>query len=213
MLHRTQEYFRTASIIGGRELGCPFSDLVVFDSSCRYKKKWSKNTLSAKGYISFLFVFLLICVGGGDLEMGWAENLDQQTVQLSSVFYPDVEGTEKSSIVSGKSYSRTNSDLFTFHRWLRSRPNNISSSEQIESIPPAELDPLLAEFFRTVKNRRGLDYDHKSLKYIRASLERHLKAKNYPASITRSPSFQVSQRAYKERKNQLRFAHLSAIVE
>lgn len=97
---------------------------------------------------------------------------------------------------------KTRSDLNIFYGWLQSEP--YKDSRQIEDIPPEQLDRLLAEMYASLKPRDGGEYDPKSLKSVRNSLERHLRDKSYPVSTVAAGSFLKSQEAYKKRIQDLK---------
>ncbi|XP_046327430.1 uncharacterized protein LOC124111701 [Haliotis rufescens] len=56
-------------------------------------------------------------------------------------------------------------------------------------IPPDKLDPLLAEFYVTVRNLRGQEFGVSTLKSIQSYLELYLRENGYPVSITRDTEF------------------------
>ncbi|XP_046576594.1 uncharacterized protein LOC124284554 [Haliotis rubra] len=56
-------------------------------------------------------------------------------------------------------------------------------------IPPDKLDPLLAEFYVTVRNLRGQEFGISTLKSIQSYLELYLRENGYPVSITRDTEF------------------------
>lgn len=88
-----------------------------------------------------------------------------------------------------------------FERWLWEQP--FGDRRMIEQIPPSELDLYLVKFYAVVQKPTGGEYDPDSLSSVRSYLERYLKEHNYPASLTRSPEFFLSQQAFKARRQQL----------
>lgn len=59
-----------------------------------------------------------------------------------------------------------------------------NEKREIHNIQQEELDDYLAEFVRSVKRNDGKDCEPSSLRAFVSSFERHLKRKNYPASIS-----------------------------
>lgn len=88
-----------------------------------------------------------------------------------------------------------------FESWLGT--NYSSDNRPIEDIPPSELDLYLAQFFSTVTSNHQGDYGYNSLRALRSGLERHLREKNYPHSITSSSVFSKSQIAFRRRKQMI----------
>lgn len=73
-------------------------------------------------------------------------------------------------------------------------------SRRIETLPPQLLDSHLADFFLILrKPRTGDDYDPISYSKVRSYLERFLKENDYPHSISKSPLFDRSQIAYRQK--------------
>lgn len=89
----------------------------------------------------------------------------------------------------------------TFERWLASKEK--SNRRPMEQIPPAELDRYLSDFFSTVKKRSGQDYNSDTLLSLRSYIDRYLREKGYPCSITKSDVFANSQMAFKVRRQEL----------
>lgn len=84
--------------------------------------------------------------------------------------------------------------------WLAS---NHQDFRNIEEIPPAELDSYLVTFFSILKNRHGCDYDPESFSNFRSFLERFLKERGYPASLSSSSVFSQSQAIYNDKRRAL----------
>lgn len=82
------------------------------------------------------------------------------------------------------------------NNWLSS---NCQETRHIEDIPPAELDPYLAHFFSTARNKANADYHPSSFRALRSFIERYLQQVLYPCSIVKSDIFLSSQIAYKTR--------------
>lgn len=78
-----------------------------------------------------------------------------------------------------------------------------SSHKHIETMQPTELDDHLATFFRNLRKPDGSEYDLAHLSKTRSYIERFLREKEYPWSITRSPEFQKSQLAFSMSKKNL----------
>ncbi|XP_064606827.1 uncharacterized protein LOC135471497 isoform X3 [Liolophura sinensis] len=89
-----------------------------------------------------------------------------------------------------------------FQSWLST--SQFKDDRKMEDIPPEELDTFLESFFTNLTRQNGAAYGHNSFRSLRDSLERHLRAVNYPASLTLSLSFPKSQLAYRKRMKSLR---------
>ena len=74
----------------------------------------------------------------------------------------------------------------------------------IENIPPVELNLVLERFFAELRKNDGSEYEPESLAVMQASLDRHLKGKNYPTSIVRGREFSSSNATLKGKATQLR---------
>ena len=75
---------------------------------------------------------------------------------------------------------------------------------KIESIPPIELDRLLANFIISVRRCDGTEYEPDSLKSKVNSIGRHLRRKNYSKDIKSAPEFQHSRQVLEAKKKQLK---------
>lgn len=85
----------------------------------------------------------------------------------------------------------------SFEGWIQGPPYNDHRS--METITPSELDRYFADFFSSVKTKNGEDFTKKSLLRRRATLQRYLKDKGYPESITNTEVFPLSSKAFRER--------------
>ncbi|XP_064597064.1 uncharacterized protein LOC135463632 isoform X17 [Liolophura sinensis] len=86
----------------------------------------------------------------------------------------------------------------TFERWLWSQPGSVRRA--MYEVPPDELDAYLVDFFTNVKCRSGADYTPRAFVNLRTRLDSYLRDNNYPCSITKSPLFLNSQRAFSLKK-------------
>ena len=85
---------------------------------------------------------------------------------------------------------KTKSDVKRFRGWLLEE----SETREIETIPPRELDMLIARFLMTIKNNRTLgELEPSTLKGMVASIRRHLMDLNYPEDPTNSKEFKHSR--------------------
>ncbi|XP_064596890.1 uncharacterized protein LOC135463552 isoform X4 [Liolophura sinensis] len=97
--------------------------------------------------------------------------------------------------------------LGIIENWLKSCPRY--DQRKVENIPPADLDAYLCDFFLNGKKRSGENFGRSYLSVFRSCLERHLREKGYPYSITKCAEFVNSQNAYKTRVEALRKLSLS----
>ncbi|XP_064597108.1 uncharacterized protein LOC135463663 isoform X1 [Liolophura sinensis] len=102
-----------------------------------------------------------------------------------------IKATSTSTIVN------TRSAVGIFERWLFEEHGN--DQRKIETIPPAELDQLLSEFWIGVQSRTSGQYRAGTLNNLRARLERHLRVCGYPHSIVKSEIFNRSRCAFRDR--------------
>ena len=90
--------------------------------------------------------------------------------------------------------------LRVFQRWAESQEPALSPD--IETHPPTSLNKHLEKFYSDVRQSDGSEYDPESFRVMIAALDRHLKAKDYPASINTSREF-VSSKSVLEGKCRL----------
>lgn len=88
----------------------------------------------------------------------------------------------------------------SIERWLkRSRQD----TRTIETIPPRELNDYLVDFFTDLTKPNGDQYDPDSFTGFRSYLDRFLKEKNYPCSISKSPEFAQCQHSFRLKRKLL----------
>lgn len=95
---------------------------------------------------------------------------------------------------------KTETDMRIFLSYLVS----INESREPETIPAGELDSHLATYFSVIKKHDGNEYEPASLRGMLCSIERYLRSKNYPVSLTRDPEFTNTRNMLKERQKVLR---------
>lgn len=95
---------------------------------------------------------------------------------------------------------KTDTDIRIFITYLRS----INEFRAPELIPPNHLDGYLSAFFSVVKKHDGNEYEPASLRGMLCSVERYLKLKNYPQSVTRDSAFTNTRNALKFKQQKLR---------
>ncbi|XP_064596747.1 uncharacterized protein LOC135463418 [Liolophura sinensis] len=117
---------------------------------------------------------------------------------LSPLHTPMIMERSRSNCQTAKNIQ---SAATTFERWLAVKEK--SNRRPMEHIPPAELDKYLTDFFSTVKKRSGQDYNSDTLLSLRSYIDRYLREKGYPCSITKSDVFANSQVAFKVRRQEL----------
>lgn len=87
--------------------------------------------------------------------------------------------------------------LKTFQKWRMKHGS--MPGQRIETLDPAVLDSILAEFLATVKKQDDSEYRPNSLRTLRQGIDFYLKDAGYPLSIVTSPEFRSSQAVYKKR--------------
>lgn len=80
----------------------------------------------------------------------------------------------------------------------------MNETREPESIPPAELDRHLATYFSIIKKHDGNEYEPASLRGMLCSIERYLRSRNYPISLTRDAEFLNTRNMLKEKQKILR---------
>lgn len=140
----------------------------------------------------------------------WPEVPDQHwNVRLSEQTRPQhAEGIrQRISNLESKPKSTVRnlvSAVRSFECWLDShyaKPED--KGRNIEDIPPKELDEYLVDFFAVVTKQSGKQYDRDSFKSVRSYLDRFLKERQYPYSISKSGMFVKSQESYFLRRQAL----------
>ena len=88
----------------------------------------------------------------------------------------------------------------TFQCWAKE--NN--KREDIENIPPTELNVILEKFYAELRKKDSTDYEPESLAVMQASIDRYLKERNYATSIIRGTEFYSSNLTLKGKAAELR---------
>jgi site-specific recombinase XerD len=81
---------------------------------------------------------------------------------------------------------------------------NKSEERNIEDIPIEELNEYVSDFIISVRTKDGKEYEPSSLRSLLASFERHLKKKNYPASIINDLAFEKTRKTLKSKQKELK---------
>ena len=77
-------------------------------------------------------------------------------------------------------------------------------TREIHEIGPDELDPLLSQFFVSVRQNNGAEYEPSTLRNMLSSFERYLKQRNYPESLVNSVKFAKCRTALKSKQKNLK---------
>ncbi|XP_076445499.1 uncharacterized protein LOC143283209 [Babylonia areolata] len=109
-----------------------------------------------------------------------------------------------SSIVSGSENRNTHRKTGADMRILGSYMRSLNEMRLPENIPPVDLDKYLSSFFLVVRKTDGSEYEPCSLRAMLASIERYLRQKNYPASLTRDTEFSNMRNVLKLKQQMLR---------
>ncbi|CAB4012922.1 zinc finger MYM-type 2-like [Paramuricea clavata] len=81
---------------------------------------------------------------------------------------------------------------------------NKNEERNIEDIPIGELNEYMSDFIISVRTKNGKEYEPSSLRSLLASFERHLKRKNYPASIINDLAFEKTRKTLESKQKQLK---------
>ena len=96
--------------------------------------------------------------------------------------------------------AKTRRDLSVVEMFLKRKGERNS----IENIPPEKLNDYLAEFVLAVKRKDGEDYEPSTIRGFIASVERHLREKNYVKSVVSDKEFRKTINAMKARFKMLK---------
>lgn len=94
----------------------------------------------------------------------------------------------------------TNKWMNVYKEWAKLR----GKEENIEVLPPHELDIILQSFFAELKKKNGSDYEPNSLNSAQTSIDRYLKNKGYKISILRDREFLTSRSVLEGKARMLR---------
>ena len=81
---------------------------------------------------------------------------------------------------------------------------NVLGTEELEKIPPLELDKILLQFFCFKKSKRGGEVEPTTLKSIFSSVDRHLRDHKYSHSIQTSLDFHKTRKTIDAKRKQLK---------
>ncbi|XP_052213099.1 uncharacterized protein LOC127832009 [Dreissena polymorpha] len=109
-------------------------------------------------------------------------------------------GSDASAEENKNTRRKTETDMRIFAAYLIS----VNESREPHTISPPELDQHLATYFSIIKKHDGNDYEAASLRGMLCSIERHLRANNYPVSLTRDAEFTNTRNMLKEKQRILR---------
>ena len=109
-------------------------------------------------------------------------------------------GVPPSAMENKNTHRKTGADMRILTAYMRS----LSEMRLPEAIPPTELDKYLSSFFLVVRKADGSEYEPCSLRAMLASIERYLRFKNYPLSLTRDAAFSNMRNVLKLKQQTLR---------
>ncbi|GFN93588.1 Zinc finger mym-type protein 2 [Plakobranchus ocellatus] len=109
-------------------------------------------------------------------------------------------GVPASAMENKNTHRKTGADMRILTAYMRS----LNEMRLPEAIPPAELDRYLSSFFLVVRKADGSEYEPCSLRAMLASIERYLRFKNYPLSLTRDSAFSNMRNILKLKQQTLR---------
>lgn len=109
-------------------------------------------------------------------------------------------GVPPSAMENKNTHRKTGADMRILTAYMRS----LNEMRLPEAIPPTELDKYLSSFFFVVRKADGSEYEPCSLRAMLASIERYLRFKNYPLSLTRDSAFSNMRNVLKLKQQTLR---------
>ncbi|PVD28830.1 hypothetical protein C0Q70_11425 [Pomacea canaliculata] len=138
------------------------------------------------------------------LELKRSDNIDSSQMQVTPVSHERSSSFTSSSIVSGSENRNTHRKTGADMRILATYMRSLNELRPPETIPPPDLDKYLSSFFLVVRKTDGSEYEPCSLRAMLASIERYLRQKNYPASLTRDNQFANMRNVLKLKQQMLR---------
>uniref|UniRef100_A0A2C9KPM5 ZMYM2-like/QRICH1 C-terminal domain-containing protein n=1 Tax=Biomphalaria glabrata TaxID=6526 RepID=A0A2C9KPM5_BIOGL len=109
-------------------------------------------------------------------------------------------GVPASAMENKNTHRKTGADMRILTAYMRS----LNEMRLPEAIPPNDLDKYLSSFFLVVRKADGSEYEPCSLRAMLASIERYLRFKNYPLSLTRDSAFSNMRNVLKLKQQTLR---------
>lgn len=109
-------------------------------------------------------------------------------------------GVPQNAMENKNTHRKTGADMRILTAYMRS----LNEMRLPEAIPPTELDKYLSSFFLVVRKSDGSEYEPCSLRAMLASIERYLRFKNYPLSLTRDSAFSNMRNVLKLKQQTLR---------
>ena len=109
-------------------------------------------------------------------------------------------GVPPCAMENKNTHRKTGADMRILTAYMRS----LNEMRLPEAIPPTELDKYLSSFFLVVRKADGSEYEPCSLRAMLASIERYLRFKNYPLSLTRDAAFSNMRNGLKLKQQTLR---------
>ncbi|XP_041369530.1 uncharacterized protein LOC121383525 [Gigantopelta aegis] len=168
-----------------------------FDSSATYGDNDSSNTFAHAQSVNNE-TLPLSSPNFGDQENAHTARKMKGHVKLFQDFSSEDESLENNS--STNTVNKTRSDLRVFTDWLKSN----KEFRNLEDIPPAEFDGLLAQFYMDVRAKDGSEYEANTIIGIRNSIHRHLRNLKVNMYIKKDPEFSHSRNVLELKKTQLK---------
>ena len=106
-----------------------------------------------------------------------------------------IKGQQQMSTVKKTMY-----DMNVFQNFL----SEVGEEREVLSLPPAELDKLLCNFYITVRKKDKTEYEPDTISSFSRSIQRYLDGKNYKLNILKSEEFKMSREVLKSKRRELR---------
>ncbi|KAK7107320.1 hypothetical protein V1264_015266 [Littorina saxatilis] len=132
------------------------------------------------------------------------DQMDLSLLRSPSLRTDPMQQFANSAIVSGSENRNTHRKTGADMRILATYMRSLNEMRAPETIPPTDLDKYLSSFFLVVRKTDGSEYEPCSLRAMLASIERYLRQKNYPSSLTRDSEFSNMRNVLKLKQQMLR---------
>ncbi|CAC5425268.1 unnamed protein product [Mytilus coruscus] len=124
-------------------------------------------------------------------EDSHSENLENASVNPHfDAQYMDMTEHDIEQFIDGQqnknTLTKTVRDIALLNKFLKAKNEN----RELQTIPPVELDPLLANYLLTLRKKDGGEYEPSTLRSIVSSIDRKLKRHKYGHSIAGSTTHQ-----------------------
>ncbi|KAL3881693.1 hypothetical protein ACJMK2_028097 [Sinanodonta woodiana] len=196
-----------------------FSDNVLpqYDATCKSESQTNSTTFSkySANNEQYTGSGSRLILPPGEVEMMQDSDSDSDMLTDTS----EIKSQMKyGNTLHGRSYKEHYSERDMVHdenkntkrktetdiRLLTSYLLSLNETRNPENISANELDHYLSMYFTVIKKHDGNDYEPTSLRGMLCSLERYLRSRGYPSSVTRDNAFSRTRNALRGKQIRLR---------